>query len=192
MDDPKDDNKASESEVELESLELIYDTVKASIDAQNAQISSYDTKAGFVLGSASLLTAGAVGFQKTAFDVASNLAQKQLLLDPWVKPTMVLLTIAAMAFYLAIVIAGYNAYRIRKFQILADLDVLTAEYLDKRPDTTKLVLLDTFRTIYNNNEPKVKAKGRATEWAIRFLICEALFIAALTAVQVFVFVQDIK
>src|SRR5437867_4450002 len=79
MGDPPAPQGAKATESEHPSIDLVHETVDARLEAQNELIRSYDTKAGFVLGSASLLLVGLGGFDKTTFDVLPKLLAKNLL-----------------------------------------------------------------------------------------------------------------
>ena len=77
MDQPPEVTTQTElSEEEVPSLDLMLEMARKRIDEENAQFSALDTKAGFVLGSASLLTAGVAAFQRTAFDVGIALLEQ--------------------------------------------------------------------------------------------------------------------
>jgi hypothetical protein len=165
------------------SLDVILEAARKRIEEQNALISVLDTKAGFVLGSASLLTAGVGTFARTAFDVSERLSTANLKLDDSSRKGLLILAALALLFYLGIMVCGLLAYRLRKYETLTEIGVLRDLYLTETEATTKLVMLDTLDKAIKGNDPKIKRKASWAQIAVILLVGEAIFLAALIFFQ---------
>jgi hypothetical protein len=85
---------------DVPSLDILLDLAKERVKEENEQISTLDTKAGFALGSASLLTAGVAAFQQTVFEVSRSLFAENRTLPDWARWVIVILAGIALGFYL--------------------------------------------------------------------------------------------
>ncbi|MGA7732453.1 MAG: hypothetical protein WCD37_14435 [Chloroflexia bacterium] len=169
------------------SLDAMLDVAKRKLDAQNSQISTLDSKAGFVLGSASLLTAGIAAFQKGAFDAIDTLARNNAALPSWVHPVLSVLVLVAVAvvvaLYLTVVWASYHAYKLRDYRAIAiDWDVRSM-YLNQQQEKTKLDFLDATIAAVEENTKIIEEKREFTETAVNSLVLEAYLIAGLVVAQ---------
>lgn len=178
------------STVSSASVNVVCDVVDYRLKEQEEKIKALDTKAGFVLGSASLLITGLAGLQKTVFDMSTYLAVKHLVFDYASKATIAGLTILAVVAYFALVVASYHAYKIREYLTLTRVDEFRDKHIDLPEDEAKRALIDTRVGIVISNNPIIERKALAAQWAVRFLGLEALVVALLAIFQVFLIVTN--
>jgi hypothetical protein len=166
------------------SLDLLYDFIKSQVDAQNAQINAYDSKASFVLGSASLLTAGAAGLQTTVLGGSTKLlVGDSPSVAAWV---LLILTCLALGAYLFVVWAAWKAYRVRDFEVFAQLKKLRNAYLNMPTQETKLFLADNLAHAFERNHIQMKDKAEWVDHAVKRLRIQAVFIAGLILAQLLI------
>lgn len=162
------------------SLDVVLEHVKKHIDTQNAQIATLDTKASFVLGSGSLLTAGVTGFWN---GVSETLGQPAQVDD---RPVLLYIavgtTIFALLFYLGLVWSAFQAYRIRPYCGITKLRELRNTYLTRPEIDTKSVLLDTQITAAEESEQAINEKVTWSKRAIAGLIGQAVLIAVMIVI----------
>jgi len=109
--------------VALPSLDVVLDQAKASVDSVAAQGAILDTKASFILGSASLLTAAATSLQgalsshKGAYHVLCDHQGRHCLAVTALGVGHLLGVVAGLA-YVVIVGAAWRAYALRKYAIV--------------------------------------------------------------------------
>lgn len=178
-----------DEEVEDESilsLEVILEVAKERVKEQNSYIGVLDTKAGFVIGSASLLTAGLAGFFDTVFQSIEALVASQPIQTFPIKEAALLLTATAVLLYLGIAFAGYQAYKLRDYPELSAIRSLRDIYLNERPEDTQLAILDTLTDIVEVNDREIKDKAWWTQLAVVLLIVQAILIAVLVVVQLLI------
>ena len=123
----------------LGSLNLIWDQAKATAEEQKTQITSLDTKAGFVLGSGSVLAAGVASFQG-GFQSLPDLIRRGTVPGwiPYLLSGLVLLTLGA---YLAVLLLSFLGYATQRYQGIGNLRELRATYLNlDEPDTRSILL----------------------------------------------------
>lgn len=175
--------------LDVDTLDLIYDVGKDYIKEQSTRISIFDTKAGFVLGSASLLTTGVAAFGKSAFDVASQMAKEGKTLELWQGNITICLVAIALLMYLAIIFCGYQAYKPTNVAALSQIGTMRDIYLQERKTFTKLAVLNAMVDIIEENDYRIQDKANWTGWAVRALIGEAFAIGALIVMQMIVYLQ---
>lgn len=173
------------------SLDFLLTLAQTRIDEENKLISTLDTKAGFALGSASLLTTGVAAFGKTVFDVAGKLAESDLRLADEPKAIIAVLVLGALFSFLFLVYSGYQAYRIRDIQALTEIRKVVKENLGGAEAETKAIILDTLGKIIEANEVEIEKKAAWTQRAVFTFFIETGFIALLITVQLIVSAQII-
>ncbi|HKP52294.1 MAG TPA: hypothetical protein VJ183_06545 [Chloroflexia bacterium] len=173
-------------------LDQIREVVEKQFDEQNSHISALDTRAGFLITSASVFITGVGVAGKAVFDFGTELAKAHIILDHELQLLVLLLGFLVFASYLMVLISGLQAYiSSRGRATLSELRSLRNNYLTEDEDTVKLVLLDTQIAIYEENINIVSAKSAATQRATYFLIFEAISGAALAILQLLLFTRTI-
>jgi hypothetical protein len=154
------------------SLELCFDLARDQLDAQSKRASNLDTKASFVLGSASILTTTAVAF-KAAFTSAqaTNLG-------------MIVLAIAGAAAYVGVVGSAFMAYTLRSYAWVPQVSELKAHYMTKPLEYTRGTLLSSMVIAFTENERTIGRKVVWTRAALMTLLVEAAIVALLVVVQI--------
>jgi hypothetical protein len=157
------------------SLDIALDLTREQLAAQQTQAGALDSKAGFVLGSASLLTGVLVAFRP-----ATGLASY-----PEPLPTVAhYLPFAAIVTYLVVISTSYRAYSLRRYQVVANPRKLYFHYLRKPAWRTKGTVLRTMLIVYARNERTLRAKVRWARAALAALTLEAIIVALILIAQV--------
>ena len=162
------------------SLDIVLDLVRDQLKAQDDYAGSLDAKAGFILGSASLLTGVLVVF-KIPLPVSGSLLVRLpgLGVVNWLSS----LPAAALVIYLVIVTTAYMAYRLRNFQQVPKPNILASLYLMETENATKATVLATMLTVFNHNERMLDKKATWTSLAFGALWLEGLTVFAMLVVQ---------
>lgn len=163
------------------SLDVVYEYVKDQVGVQNDQINALDGKAGFILGSASLLTAGAASFQAVLSDSSSKLLANGL--NPFVLQGI---TVLALVFYLLVVYSSYQAYKLRSYPSVGDVRLLRNKYEAKSVEATKGSLLDTMLIVIQYNHELIDDKANWLQRALILFVIEAIFTCLLIFVQLII------
>ena len=136
-----------------ESIDLVYNQVIRTVDAQQAYISTLDNKASFVLTAASII----IGFQGLPGATGSLGVH-----DPkWLIPAFVV--------YVALLIAIFQAYRLRGFTSAGLEPAALQLYYEESPEFAKRQFVATMRLAYEENIPQVNRKAlwlRVAEWLL--------------------------
>jgi hypothetical protein len=160
------------------SLDVIFDALRARLSAQDAQIATLDGKAGFVLGSASLLTAGAVGLRGAIFPTA-------VAHHGWgpISAESIGITEGSVALliYLLLVLVAGQAYAIRKYGQVPKIHELLLYFPAMQPQATRSWLVRAMAVAIGENAKTITKKIRWAKWALRLLALEALCLAVLAA-----------
>ncbi|HEX8598507.1 MAG TPA: hypothetical protein VF952_08330 [Chloroflexia bacterium] len=167
----------------MSSLSIIYDLVQQRVTAQYERINSLDTKAGFVLGSATLLTGGISALQQVAITTMTDLNSKDPSTVAQWKIGIGGASLLAVLFYLVLVFASIQAYKIRKYNALSRVRTLIDKYYENEEVDTKEVLVDTLATLVEENDQIIDRKALWTQRAISCLMIEAILLAILTMLQ---------
>lgn len=165
--------------VDAPSLSFVFDQASKAGDATTSQSATLDTKAGFVLGSASLLAGGVASFQGGASTFTGSHALCGLAGRPCVAVTAPMLvhlvTFVAAAIYATVVYYAWQAYRLRAFKVI-DPAALPTYALHLEP-AARVILL---REIVRNNEKNyatVEKKAAYADRALRAFLVEVVFLA---------------
>jgi hypothetical protein len=163
---------------DLPSLDVCFDLAQKQLDAQRARFGNLDTKASFVLGSASILTAAVTGLHGAAANVRPP--------NGLVAFGLAVLPPLAIFAYAAVVLAAFLAYTLRSIAWTPTVTRLNDYYVTKDPRMTKGKLLDAMKGVHEENEQSVEGKWGKATWtqiALWALLSEAALIALLTLVQ---------
>lgn len=142
------------------SVDIVYEQVIRTIDAQHDHISAIDAKASFVLAAASIV----IGFQGlpgagNSFGIRNPL---------WLAPAFVI--------YVALVSSIFQAYRLREFKSHGmDPAELQTYYYDT-VEFTKRQIVATMRQAYEENIPKIEEKVCWLQRAERLLVAEVVML----------------
>src|SRR5258707_4991413 len=117
----------------LPSLGLVFNLAVQQMDAQARRIGNLDTKASFVLGSASILTTAATGLHTASANVHPPNGVVAFLLA--------VLPVLAVVAYLCVVGAAFFAYKLRSFQWIPTVTRLNDYYITQEPEATQGKLL---------------------------------------------------
>ncbi len=171
--------------VELPSLDLVYEEVKANEERTSSQAGALDTKSGFVLGSGSLIIAGVAslqgngslalkGFTIYGFDGMPFIATS------W--STIVhILSIPAVLIYLAVIYCAMNAYRVRAVSQVMKPPRLQ-QYLASQEVDTKVSAISTLVDGYDHVQAEINAKIKWTEWSLKAFLVESMFLAVILVI----------
>lgn len=172
-------------DTEPETLDLIFNEIKDSRADASSRVNMLEGKAGFVLGSASLLTSGVAGAQVAL----AGHTTKYHLLPMWdhfhvvVSAIDIIHGLAAIAvvIYLWIVFFAWKAYMVRKF-ITISPEILSS-YADPQYKQwqVKKMLVRAMTDQYAQNQEKIDDKSLFTERALRGLLVEVVFLAIILA-----------
>lgn len=164
------------------SLDVVFDYVKIYSESQDTQISALDSKAGFVLGSASLLTTGVSVFQSSSLSASAQLVIRGII-PVWSYWLVFSLLCLALITYALSVLTAYQAYKVQGYSTISEIKLLRDKYIDEAPDVTKQALLDTMVEAVEINKVKVENKAVWTKRSLVLLGVEAVFVAILISVQ---------
>lgn len=150
------------------SLDLVFDLTRERLSAQLASVDSLDTKANFVLGSATLLTAAAATVQGLShYDSAVRFVA----------------IIFAMLLYLAVIFTSFRAYMVRGYHQAPDPTALEG-YMWEQLETTKGTILKEMVGCYNDNKKEIARKVWWLRWALRAFGAEAVLLSILALLEV--------
>lgn len=170
---------------EPKSLNIVLEHTRAMLSAQNAQISALDGKANFGLASAALLTTAVVGLRtalRTPLKPAAE-AQPPMIPPQYLSAGADLLTLLALAAFLAVVFCSYKAYQLRPFSAAPLPNEFRRDAVDQEETLTKQQLVGTLGDVYAHNADLLKDKVRWTRRAIRSIAAEAALLFLIAAVQ---------
>jgi len=154
------------------SLELCYDLAREQIVAQTNRLSTLDTKASFVLGSASILTTAAL-------DLRSALVSSHVLI-----PLLSILVVLGALAYVVVVLFAFFAYTLRPWKWTPQLSELKHDYIFREREYTMGTMLSNMTEVFNQNERTLLDKARWTKVAVLALLVEAALVALMAAVQI--------
>jgi hypothetical protein len=173
-------------------VEIVHDELRERVALQLAQIDSLDGKANFVLGSASLLTAGAAALG-SAIETSDGVTPNRWCIFGWNAEVETLANVViagAFAAFVAVVICAYQAYRVRIYTVTPDPTTGAALLLDTymaRPKGDTMAMLASARKQDDlpNNEAQIKDKVRWTTWALKALLVESALLLTMAVLEVF-------
>lgn len=152
------------------SLDIVLDLTKEQIQSQLSQHNSLDGKAGFVLGSASILTGVLLAWHPPTAQITFP---RSVFLQG--------LPIIAIGTYLFLVAFSYKAYSLRSLREVGEPSVLISSYLRLPEKLTKATVLSTMSVAYQLNQKALQAKIRWVRAALIALLFEVVVIGLLLA-----------
>lgn len=174
------------------SLDLAFDLAKEQIASQMNQVDALDTKANFILGSATTLLAAALVLQAVILTVqkspptqpttpisahpvsqptyCSLIANRPLVLSP-----LVILLIV----YLILMMISFMAYRLRGYQQTPDPETMYRKYLNVDATKTKAFIFRTMVAVYQGNK---KTIGRKAFWVTTAFVALGIEVVVLVLV----------
>jgi hypothetical protein len=181
---------AEHQSADASNLDVMLSAIKDEVAAQNAQVSTLDTKANFGLATAGLLTTALVGLRNAYVDAQKTLAQ---LPDSHISPFLPhfsasvfgqvanVLTILAVICFFAVLVCSFVAYRVRDFDTVPNSRVLVDKYWDSPPEALKAQLAVSLATALSNDDTMISNKVFWVTWALKSLMLEGLVLLAITA-----------
>jgi len=163
---------------ELPSLDVCFELAQKQLEAQRARFGNLDTKASFVLGSASILTTAATGLHTASASVTPP--------NGLVAFGLAVLPPLAVFAYSGVVLAAFFAYTLRSVAWTPTVTRLNDIYVTQDPLVTKGKLLAAMKVVYEDNEQAIEGSWGKATWtqiALCALLSEAALIALLTLVQ---------
>lgn len=168
MSDNQDTATSTSASSRFPSLDLVFDLTRERLSAQLTSVDSLDTKANFVLGSATLLTAAAATIQGLShYDSAVRFVA----------------ILVAMSLYLAVIFTSFRAYMIRVYHQAPDPAALEG-YMWEQLEPTKGTLLKEMVGCYNDNKEEIARKVWWLRWALRAFGAEAVLLSILALLEV--------
>lgn len=172
-----------ESPYHAATLDVLFDVAKNRLSLQDSQADALDTKAGFVLGTATILTGVVVAFQQAAMDAIARAIGNNLLLR--VAATLIVLALVGLvvSIYLDIVRGSYAAYKLHRYNTVDITEEIREEYIFKGPTETKITYLNEMIAAIAENEKTLQQKVESAETALNSLLVEARLTAFLIVAQ---------
>jgi hypothetical protein len=164
-------------------LDESYLLTKEALAAQLAQAHTLDSKASFVLTSASILTASALALHQAVASLsgAGTTAHR----SGGIIVLVQVLAVLAVVAYLAVVYTSFRAYTLRSYAGPADPRQLEARYVDMDAELAKATLFSTMVKSYSDNSALLDQKASWTRYALYALLGEAALVALATIVEIF-------
>ena len=172
------------------SLDLAFDLAKEQIAGQMNQVDALDTKANFILGSATTLLAAALVLQAVILTVQKSppvqpTTPTSPLLQPaycsliTTKPLVLSPLVMLLIVYLILMIISFMAYRLRGYQQTPDPETIYRKYLTEDATKTKAFIFRTMVTVYQENK---KTINRKVLWVSTAFIALGIEVATLVLV----------
>lgn len=156
------------------SLELALDLTREQLAAQKDQGTALDTKAGFVLGAASLLTSALTSYKPSA-------ALSEY--PPVVQVVAPYMTFVAIGVYALVVLSSFRAFTLRRYQRAPRPRRLYDTYMTLPLVWTQGTVLRTMVAVYESNERILRSKVRWTRAALIALAFEAFVVGLMLVIQ---------
>src|SRR5258705_5350755 len=142
---PTEDVKSSIGEG-LPSLEIALDLIREQLRAQKDQGTALDTKAGFMLASASVLVAAINAYKPApALGAYPSILQSAAPYLPFL----------AIGVYLMVVFSSFSVFTLRRYQRAPKTRELFETYLPLAPSYTQGIVLRTLLAVYETNKRKL-------------------------------------
>jgi hypothetical protein len=175
---PQDPKK----QYDFPSLDLIFELTKERLAGQMQQVSNLDTKANFVLGSATALISAAVVLQAVLITPQTTAlpAQSQPITLPFYCPLpsdkflRALPLLMLLLVYLLVVLIAYLSYKIRVYKQVPEPGELYKTYLYKHESDTKAEVFRAMLDAYKANDHTIRDKVTRLKAAFILLGCEAI------------------
>ncbi|HEX8600723.1 MAG TPA: hypothetical protein VF952_19675 [Chloroflexia bacterium] len=164
-------------------IDVLFALAQNKLSVQDSQINALDSKAGFVLGSATILTAAVLAFQQAAVEAISKVFGESLIQRLVLTAVVVVLVIIIAALYISIVKASYDAYKLQRYRIVSITKEVRDLFILETPIKAKLVFLNAMISAAEVNQVTLDKKVASTETAVNSLLVEAKVIAFLAVAQ---------
>ncbi len=164
----------TQPEDDVPSLDVAFDLTREQCAAQLTHLNGLDTKAGFVLASASLLT-GALA----TWRVPTTTVHYPIFIE-WF---MMRIPLISIVIYLVVIVTSYFALIPRDFTISINPTHLWQNYSKKPERWTKRKVRATMAAIYQKNKQVIDRKIRWTMAAFFALALEAVLVAVILFFQ---------
>ncbi len=174
---PEGDRKAQNSNEEypFPGLDIIFELTKEQASEQTARVNLLDSKANFILGSATALISTALILQSSLLSQGTRITNRFLELLP---------LLALLLVYLLVMFAAFFAYRVRVYKRSANPQELQRNYLNKSENTIKAEVFRAMVDSFQQNERTINKKAHWVNIAFAALGCETLILVALLLFQV--------
>jgi hypothetical protein len=163
----------------IDSLDIVLTLTRQQFVAQQTYTGALDAKAGFILGSASLLT-GVLAVWQTPKPADYSLLTQ--LIGGAASSIVQLVPLTALVIYLIVVVTSYAAYVPFKFVEVPDPNRLASVYKPLPAGETKEAVLSATLAGFNQNGARLKVKAFRVRLAFGALLAEAIVVAALLSV----------
>jgi hypothetical protein len=153
------------------SLDLAFDLAKDRVAGQLEQVDALDTKANFILGSATTLLAAALVLQAVILTVQKSSPAQQVASSSTrtpIQPSFCsLITNKPLAFspfvilliiYLILMAISFAAYRLRAYQHTPDPETIYKKYLTEDATKTKAFIFRAMVAVYQENKKTIDRK----------------------------------
>jgi hypothetical protein len=164
-------------------LDECYELTKETLGAQLAQAHTLDSKASFVLTSASVLTAAALALHQAVTNVAGSVASSTQPEAPAVAAKV--FGILGVLAYVGVVYTSFRAYTLRSYAGPADPRQLKEKYVNMDVKLAKAAIFSTMVESYTSNSMVLERKVLWTRYALYALVAEAALVALITLVEIF-------
>jgi hypothetical protein len=152
------------------SVNIVFDLIKDHLGSQMEQVDALDSKANFILVSATTLLSAALVIQAVSLAPPQNTASAQFvanspkLLSYCLSSTNKLINtlplLVLFATYLLVTLSAFLAYKIGKYQHGSEPNSLFKDYLPREESDTKAEVAKKMLDAYNNNILTIKKKAR--------------------------------
>jgi hypothetical protein len=164
-------------------LDESYLLTKEALAAQLAQSHTLDSKASFVLASASILTASALALHQAVANLSGTGPSAHM--PAGIVVLARVLAVLAVLAYLGVVYTSFRAYTLRSYAGPADPRQLEARYVSMDAELAKATLFSTMVKSYGDNSALLDQKASWTRYALYALLGEAALVALTTIVEIF-------
>lgn len=178
------------------SLDLLFELGKQRMSDQMDQINALDTKANFIIGSATTLLSAALvlqavilTIQKSSSSQTTSLAHTGAINSFFYCSSLLksgLQIIPILTFfvvYLILMVVSFFAYRLRAYQLVPDLEIAYQKYINTNPIDTKAIVFRAMVEVYKNNKSTIQRKVFWLSTAFIFLGIEAAILVLVLLVQ---------
>jgi len=139
------------------------------------QVNAVDTKANFILGSATAIISAALILQAVLIQLHSIIFTNRFLLEL----PLLLLFIT----YLSVMFIAFLAYRINVYKLVPDPSELYKHYLQKPESHSKAEVFRAMVEAFKENERTINKKVSWTERALVALGCETVSLVLFLSLQ---------
>jgi hypothetical protein len=156
-------------EVPPPGLDLVYSEVKERLNLQFEQVEALDTKAAFVVSTASVVVSIAISLPAASY---SRLDASTLVIFG-----------AGVAYYSYAMFAGVRAYLVRTYRRDPEPEPLRDGYLATAPEKTKQQLIENLIDSFNENKEIIRLKAFDVTAAMIFLMVQTLLLVGAIIAQ---------